>query len=527
MSETLYENGPIITMEPEPAEAVLTRDGRIVFAGTREDARALAAKDARRVDLDGRALLPAFIDSHGHFAGYATSLLQARLENAVSLQEMGERIRAFIRENAVPAGEWVMGKGYDHNMLIPARHPSRKWLDRVAPNHPVILQHQSGHMGVLNTMALERLGVDEDTPSPEGGRIEKDAAGRLTGYMEENAFLQYQKRAPMPTADKLAGAFDRAQARYASYGITTVQEGMLVEELAGLYAAYLDTGRLKLDVVAYMDMASNRHIKEMFGAYMDGYRRHFRIGGYKMFLDGSPQGRTAWMRTPYTGADEQGYPVLSDEEAEARIRTALTEGRQLLTHCNGDAAAAQYLSAYRRVSEGMPGHADIRPVIIHAQLLGTDQLPEVKALGVIPSFFVAHVFHWGDVHIRNFGRERASAISPAAAAGREGIRYTFHQDAPVIEPDMMETVWCAVNRLTGSGVCLGPEQRVPVEDALKAVTLNAAWQYFEEQEKGSIRAGKRADLVILDRDPLKVDPSALRTVRVLETVKDGETIYKA
>lgn len=250
MSETLYENGPIITMEPEPAEAVLTRDGRIVFAGTREDVRALAAKDARRVDLDGRALLPAFIDSHGHFAGYATSLLQARLENAVSLEEMGERIRAFIRENAVPAGEWVMGKGYDHNMLIPARHPSREWLDRVAPNHPVILQHQSGHMGVLNTMALERLGIDEDTPSPEGGRIEKDAAGRLTGYMEENAFLQYQKRAPMPTADKLAGAFDRAQARYASYGITTVQEGMLVEELAGLYAAYLDTGRLKLDVVA-------------------------------------------------------------------------------------------------------------------------------------------------------------------------------------------------------------------------------------------------------------------------------------
>lgn len=524
--ETLYENGPVITMEPQSAEAVLVRDGRIAFAGAREDARALAGRRVRRVDLDGRTLMPAFIDAHGHFAGYANALLQVPLDGVGNLEEMARRIRTFIDENEVPPGEWVMGKGYDHNALNPARHPDRAWLDRVAPAHPAALQHQSGHMGVFNTPALERLGVTPDTPDPSGGRIGRDAEGGLTGYMEENAFVQYVQQAPMPSVDKLMTAFDRAQAKYASYGITTVQEGMLVDTLADLYNAYLNTGRLKLDVVAYMDMADNQHIKELFREHMDGYRGHFRIGGYKMFLDGSPQGRTAWMRTPYADSDDCGYPVLSDEQAEACIRTALSENRQLLAHCNGDAAAEQYLRAYTKVRQEIPGR-DIRPVIIHAQLLGTDQLEQIRELGMIPSFFVAHVYHWGDVHIRNFGRARAAAISPAAAAGQAGIRYTFHQDAPVIQPDMMETIWCAVNRLTMSGIHLGPEQRVPVEDALRAVTINAAWQYFEEAEKGSIKAGKQADLVLLNRNPLKEDPTKPQNIRVLETIKSGETIYRA
>lgn len=525
MNQTLYENGNILTMEDSPAQAVLVRDGRIAFAGDNRQARLLAGPDTRRVDLKGDTLMPAFIDAHSHFAGYAHSLLQVDLAGVDSLAKMEERIRVFIEENALPAGEWVKAGGYDHNTLSPALHPAREWLDRVAPAHPVVLQHQSGHMGVFNTLALERLGVTMDTPDPSGGKIGRED-GRLTGYMEENAFVEYLQRLPAPPAGALMDALDRAQQRYAAFGITTAQEGMLTGELAGLYAAYLDTGRLGLDVVGYMDAADPRRARQVLGRALDGYYRHFCIGGYKIFLDGSPQGRTAWMRQPYQGSQDCGYPVLTDEQVRERIGLALSENRQILAHCNGDAAAAQYLRVYREVLRHHPGR-QIRPVMIHAQLVGSDQLPLMKELRMIPSFFVAHVYYWGDVHIRNFGLQRASQISPAAAAGRQGIPYTFHQDAPVIQPDMLTTVWCAVNRMTKAGVCLGADQRVGVMDALRAVTLNAAYQYGEEEEKGSIRAGKRADLVRLDGNPLTTPPERLREIRVVETMKDGHILFRA
>ena len=220
---------------------------------------------------------------------------------------------------------------------------------------------------------------------------------------------------------------------------------------------------------------------------------------------------------------------MSNEELAGYVDRALDENMQLLVHCNGDAACEQYLRVYgerlrARAASGKPCRA-IRPVIIHAQMLAPDQLSRAAQNGMIPSFFVAHVYHWGDVHLENLGPERAARISPAASAGAQGLRYTFHQDAPVIQPDMLETVWCAVNRVTKQGTVLGPQERVPVLDALRAVTINAAYQYFEEGSKGSLRPGKRADLVILEEDPLKALPMHLRDIRCLETVKDGKTIY--
>lgn len=169
----------------------------------------------------------------------------------------------------------------------------------------------------------------------------------------------------------------------------------------------------------------------------------------------------------------------------------------------------------------------LRPVMIHAQLLGADQIPEAASLGILASFFVAHVYHWGDVHIRNFGFDRASKISPAASALRAGFPFTFHQDSPVIPPDMLETVWCAVNRRTEEGILLGGEECISPLEALKAVTIHAAYQYHEENEKGSLHAGKTADFVILDRDPLKTAVSELRYIKVLETIKEGVTVFRA
>lgn len=277
-------------------------------------------------------------------------------------------------------------------------------------------------------------------------------------------------------------------------------------------------------MVGYPDAASAAAVKAAFPEHLRRYKDRFKIGGYKMFLDGSPQGRTAWMRRPYEGGgDYTGYGTLTDNQVEDVLRQAVRDGMQPLAHGNGDAACAQFLQAVQAVG---PSASALRPVLIHAQLLGTDQLPAVKRLGVTPSFFVAHVYHWGDTHLENFGRTRASAISPARSAEKLGIRFTFHQDTPVIPPDMLETVWCAVNRRTKAGVLLGEEERVDTLTALRAVTANAAWQYGEEGEKGTLAPGKRADLTVLDRNPLQTPPEALRDIRVLETYKDGVCIYR-
>lgn len=525
MRQTLYYGGPILTMEqPLYAQALVTRGETILFAGELDQARTVAGADARQVNLEGRCLMPAFLDPHSHLTACANALLQAPLGECVTQEEICQRMADFVRDSGAAPGEWVMGAGYDQNNLAEGAPPDRWALDRACPENPAVIQHASGHVGVFNSLALERLGVGEDTPCPDGGVMERDGEGRLTGYMEENAFLTLLKQAPMSDGAKLLEAFSTAQAQYAARGITTVQEGMFPRQLAPLYRQLLAENRLKLDVVAYADGADPA-LAEEFADYVGHYRGGFKLGGFKIFLDGSPQGRTAWMREPYAGqADYRGYPTLTDEQVYQRVRMAGERHMQLLAHCNGDRAAQQYLDALERAAE--EGKCPPRPVMIHAQLLGCDQLERVKRLGVIPSFFVAHVYHWGDIHVKNFGLTRAEHISPAGSALQLGIPFTFHQDAPVIKPDMLETVWCAANRITRSGRLLGGEERIPVLEALRAVTVNAAWQYFEEAEKGSLHPGKRADLVILSDDPLAVAVDRIREIQVLETIKAGQTLYR-
>lgn len=550
MNRTVYFNGNILTMEreKESVNTVVTQNGRIVSTKAAVSVSAIEGYDAphndglntaqncpadfrpkqeptRFVDLKGATMLPAFLDSHSHFSGYAAAQLQAPLEEAVNFEEIVQKLRTHIQSHQLPPGEWVIGKGYDHNLLAEHAHPTAAVLDQAAPNNPVMIQHQSGHMGVFNTIALHMLGVTAQTPCPSGGRIGVEN-GLPTGYMEENAFIDYQQKVPMPSMEDFAAAYLTIQDRYASYGITTVQEGMLPGQLLSLYQMLLEKKMLKLDVVGFADAKEAPSLLTALANYRRMYKNHFKLGGLKIFLDGSPQGRTAWMRRPYAdSADYCGYNTLTDQQVEDFVRLAVKENLQLLAHCNGDAAAAQYLRACRKIeAEGLPLKA-LRPVLVHGQLLGPDQMPEVKRLGVVPSFFAAHVYYWGDAHIRNFGMERASHISPAASALREGIPFTFHQDTPVIEPDMLETIWCSTNRLTRNGTKLDAEA-IPVMEALRAVTINAAYQYFEENEKGSIRPDKRADFVILDKNPLTTEPMELKNIKVLQTIKDGEIIYE-
>ena len=290
-------------------------------------------------------------------------------------------------------------------------------------SNPLIISNKSGHNGVANSLAMKELGITNDTPDPEGGVIFKEN-GELTGYLEENAFINNVQRVPMPSTEELMKAVLKAQDDYASYGITTMQEGMVMPLLADLLAYIAHSKMLKLDYIGYVDIKEKDKVLEKMQGCIKEYHNHFKIGGFKTFLDGSPQARTAYMRTDYKGQEGyRAYPVMSEDELEKQIEIALKENMQLLAHCNGDAAVAQYLEQYKIAKEKLNTTEDIRPVIIHAQLIGVDQLPEVKRLGMIPSFFVGHVYHWGHIHVENFGLERASQISPTKTALDEGIKF--------------------------------------------------------------------------------------------------------
>lgn len=519
METTLYFGGPIVTLEePQYAQALVERGGRIAYVGDREEAERLAGPGARRVDLEGRALLPAFVDPHSHLLACAYARLQVPLGECAGWGEIADRLSRHVQERGIQPGEWVKGTGYDQNALAEGAAPDRFCLDRACPHNPVVIQHASGHAGVFNTLALERLGaLNRDCG------LERDGQGELTGRGEENPFLDLLGRIPMDGLEDVLRAFQGAQEEYASHGIATAQEGLLQPVMAPVYQEILRRGLLYLDVNAYVPPADYDRLRGQFAQGVSASPGIFQVAGMKIFLDGSPQGGTAWVREPYAGGG-CGTSTMTDGQVLSAFRQALDRDAQLLAHCNGDRAAEQYLTLLAQ-AEREAGKKLCRPVMIHAQLLGLDQLERVKALGVIPSFFVAHVYHWGEIHVKNFGLDRAGRISPAGSALAWGIPFTFHQDSPVIPPDMLETIWCACVRRTKTGRVLGAEERIPVEAALRAVTQTAALQYGLERELGTLRPGKRADFVLLSGDPLRTPPEELKKLQVERTIQRGRTIW--
>lgn len=526
----LYYNGTILTMDDDcqRVDAIFVNDGRIIKRGTLEEVSCLKDSDTVLVDLQGKTLMPAFLDGHSHFAGFADSLSQCDLSHAENFQDIICLMQEFIKNNKIPKGQWVEGTNYDHNFLKEKKHPDKRVLDQISSEHPIVLIHASSHMGAANSMALERQGINADTKDPEGGRYGRISGTREPdGYMEEDAFVEFRNQMPMPEIEELMKQFQKAQEIYAGYGITTVQEGMVTEALFPLLQ-YAEKGNvLFLDLVGYIDLENAAHILRENVEYTKEYRNHLKIGGYKIFLDGSPQGRTAWMKEPYEQTTDGycGYPIEHDEKVYRFILTAMQDGQQLLAHCNGDAAAEQYITQFEKAKKEHPELDTCRPVMVHAQLVQEAQLERMKKIGMLPGFFVAHTYYWGDIHIENFGSERAGKISPAGTAGRLHLPFTFHQDSPVLPPDIFKTIWCAAVRVTKSGTELAQEERVSVYDGLKANTIYAAYQYGEEREKGSISEGKRADLIILDRNPLEIPVDEVKEVTVLETIKDGVAVY--
>lgn len=536
--EQIYYNGRILTMEEKTAEdavskapeAVLIRDGVIKALGALDEIEQKADADVYKTDLQGQCLMPSFIDSHGHFVMNGQMSVCADLSVCESYDDIIRTLKQYAENNKITKEDVVIGFGYDHNFLAEEGQPDKRVLDQVSREIPILAMHVSGHLACANSAALELAGIDGKTPDPSGGVIGRIGTGNEpSGYLEEAGMLAVQQAVASRAKIDFVEIIQGMQKTYIENGVTTVQDGATSKGDIKTLLAMSAGGQLKIDVVAYPLMPSGgRKIMEENPDICGKYCNRLKIGGYKLVLDGSPQGRSAWMTEPYSGGEEGycGYPWMTDEEVQGYVRQAVEERRQLLVHCNGDAAGDQFLNAYEKAVEETKMEDDLRPVMIHCQTARNDQFDRMAKLKMIASVFVGHVWYWGDIHMKNFGPVRGNHISPVKDAMDRGLVVNFHQDAPVTKPDMLHSVWCAVNRISRKGAVIGEDQKISVYDALKAVTINAAYEYFEEDSKGTISAGKRADLVVLDRSPLEVEPTEIKNIKVMETIKDGISIYR-
>lgn len=532
----VFYNGTVLTMEDDmpQAEAVLVKNGIIEYVGTTENAFKKAGRNAKKTDLNGAILVPGFIDGHSHISQYTQILTIAQLAQAETFDDIVRILSEYATDNPDTNGGWIIGFGYDNNSLAERRHPTRELLDKVSTERPIIITHASGHMGVYNSKALELFNVTAQTPTPPGGFIAHDKNGNPTGYMEETAFLGYAANVPPSDSDPVQ-LIKKAQQLYLSKGITTAQDSLIKESEYNLLASLADKNAIDMDIIGYVDLKNCPDLAQAHPERLGKYLGNFKVGGYKIFLDGSPQGRTAWLTEPYlpipgavsgTDADPQykGYPTEDDDAIENFVRTAAAQGLPLQAHCNGDAAADQFIRVHKKLAaEGLNDFH--RSVMIHCQITHDGQFDALKELGIVASMFPAHIYHWGDVHLQNLGDERGSRVSAMKSALDSGVTFTVHQDSPVVLPDMIESLWCMTCRRTKSGKIIAPQERISALDGLKAMTISAAWQIGEEDSKGSIKCGKRADFAILDMNPLEIPPEEIRNIKVLGTVKDGKTLY--
>ncbi len=530
----LYTGGPILTMDADDrvAEALLTKGSRIAAVGSEEEVRAaLGGSSAREVDLGGRTLLPGFIDAHGHFPGAGLTAVMADLNappigDVRSIADIVGKLRKLADEKS--AGEWLVGIGYDDTLISEHRHPTRYDLDDVSSEHPVAINHVSGHVAVFSSLALAELGIDADTPDPVGGRIVRDGDGVATGLLEEEAATQALGPHLQPSALDALKMVRRANEIYLAAGVTTAQSGYTAPEFYDPLIAIARFGLINLRLVVWPDEAAAIQILD--GSLERASGERVRSGAVKLVADGSIQAYTGYLSEPYhvpPGDDPsyRGYPRIERDDLIEKVVRLHSAGFQLAVHGNGDASIDDILDAFEAAQRSRP-RKDTRHIIIHAQMTREDQLERMRRLSVIPSFFVLHTYYWGDRHRDIFmGPERAARMSPARSALRHGVRFTLHTDTPVVPIEPLRLVWAAVNRRSTSGATIGEGERITPLQALRAVTIDAAWQHFEEAEKGSLEVGKLADLVVLSRSPLDA-PRSIDSIEVVETVIGGRSVYR-
>jgi predicted amidohydrolase YtcJ len=531
LPHTIYVNATVVTMGgvTATAEAVAVRDDRIVAVGSNRAVRATATSVTRVVDLQGRTMLPGFIDAHSHFpsgginALFVVNLSSPPVGDVSSIDDVVATLRK--KASGTPAGEWIRGAGYDQTLLKEGRHPTRADLDKASSQHPILITHASGHLAVANSVALRLAEVVASTPNPASGVIQRDSRTKEpNGVFEEN-WQAVSRLVPAYTDEQIREAIQWTVRDYASSGVTTAT-------IAGggvnpVLQVAVDTGAVPLRLNAMSYDSPTLPPARPTGS------KTLRTGRtVKLVADGSIQGYTGYLSGPYHVPYQgdrayRGYPRESREALTAQAKRLNRLGYQLAIHANGDAAIDDVLVAYGEALKDFP-RSDTRFRIEHAQMTRADQLDTMKALGVSPSFFVSHAYFWGDQHRDMFmGPERAARLSPLASARRRGIRFSIHLDTPVTPMRPLHAVWSAVNRLTRSARVVGPDERLAPAEALRAITIDAAWQSFDEANTGSIEPGKLADFVVLDENPLTTRPARIKDIKILETIVGGTTMFSA
>jgi len=542
-ADVLFHGGDILTLagqEPSYADALVVRGGRILFVGEETQALALASEQTELIDLDGRTLLPGFFDAHSHFLHTAIKLSTVNLDPppagvVTSIPELQAQLAAELREHPRLEGEWLFGWGYDNGMLRENRHPLKADLDAVSRDIPIAIYHFSSHMVVLNSAGLEQIGIGAESVAPPGGVIRRlDGGKEPNGILEEQAILPVmQLLLGSAQGEKLTRLLDASQQLYLSQGFTTMTEMASAPANLDPLRRYADAGRLRADLVTTV-LAVTQGAEATSKLYSRKYENRLRVGGGKINLDGGSPGRTAYLREPYVTQDEgvsasyRGYPSIADQdELNAMISSFYELETPIFIHALGDAAIDQAAAAIAAAESLFP-REDIRTQLIHLQVFHDDQMDTLAGLDVTLSFQNTHNFYFADFHDKfTLGPKRTARLCPMNSAHKRGFSVTFHHDSPVHPVSQLGLIWIATNRRSRSHRVYGPDERITAYQALRASTIGAAYQWFEEDQKGTLEVGKLADLVVLSANPLKVPVSDLAEIEVLQTFKEGKSVWMA
>lgn len=534
-ADTIFIDGVVLTMtQPAQVAALAVRGHRVLAAGSEAEIENLAGPGTRRVQLHGRALLPGFIDAHNHMLHYGWTLLEVDLKRppARSVAELVERIRpAAVRASDV---EWVRASGYDQNRLVEGRHPTRGELDAASPQHPLVAQHVSGHFMAVNSLALRAAGIGRETPDPPGGRIARDAAGEPTGLIEEKAQAIIQRAMPAYSVAELRRALALASDRYLAEGLTGQHDMGLGALPDGsdlrAYQEASESGQLRVRSYLFysVDFLRDRasHLGTAIGLHTGFGNDRLRIGGVKIFADGSLIGRTCAMREPFVGEPgNRGMLTTAPELLLEQVRQARAGGWQVGTHAIGDLAVQTVLDVYEQVQREQP-NGDSRFRIEHCGVVDSTLIERLRRLAVIPVSQPRFLSELGDGFRAALGPERARWAYPARSFLQAGVRLTFSSDRPVVEGAPLLGIHDAVNRRTDSGAEYAPHEAISVEHALRCYTAAGAYSGFAERSQGSLSPGMLADIVILDRNPLAVPREEIGSLHVDATYVGGEAVHQ-
>lgn len=515
-------------------EALAIWQGKVLATGTNADILSLKGGATDVIDLEGRFASPGLIDNHLHLiaTGIAMGFVDATPAVAPTLVALIKGISD--RAAGTPKGGWIRARGYDQVKLDTGTHPTREDLDRAAPDHPVMLTRACGHVSVANSRALALAGISEATPVPEGGVIGL-TDGRLNGFLAENAQNLVKAVMPEATTEDLIEGIERAGQHLLSFGITSCMDAA-VGHVAGFaeIQAY-EMARLagRLPVRVWLTLLGDPGVSIVEDSWRAGLLSGagddmLRVGGVKVFLDGSAGGRTAWMSKPYQGEPENiGVQMLSDAVVEEVVKDCHDRGYQMVCHAIGDGAIEQLITAYEKALAANPD-PDRRHRIEHCGFPTEKQNARMKAAGILPAPQMAFIHDFGDSYISVLGEERGMASYPIGSWMRLGLKPSTGSDSPVCSPDPFPNLHAMITRQTGKGTVMDASERLNREEALQAYTEYGAWSQKAEGVKGRLVSGQWADIAVFDNDLLEASADTILSgTRCLLTLLAGRVVHDA